>query len=456
MSGEAAVMGDALENVKTKLFAMLGRGGAVTDADRAAAQELMHAWAAAGGPQDDAVFMTLFKVYGVSPPSREVQVAMTTVGFDFLEGFMRDSFLCYGVPEDEARRAADLLITADRRGIDSHGIGRFKPYYCDRLEIGIVKPNAPFEIVKETETTAVCDGHLGLGISIGPKCMDIAIAKAKKFGMGMVVAKNSQHYGAACYYTLMAEKAGMIGITGTNARPSIAPTFGVDPQMGTNPLTWGMPSDDPFPFVLDCATSINQRGKIETNVRRGQPTAPGQVGDRDGRERTDSAQILLDLEKSPPQCYLAPLGGVGEDMGGYKGYGYATVVELLSSCLQDGAYSTDCRGKGPNGEKVPMPLGHWFIAINVEAFLPLPRFKEKVGTFLRQMRNSAKDPKGPGRIWTAGEKEYDAEIERTANGGVPLPPSMLEEMVELRAKFPALQEKYPVLPFEEPAAAPKP
>mmetsp|Transcript_39403 Transcript_39403/g.78779 ORF Transcript_39403/g.78779 Transcript_39403/m.78779 type:complete len:194 (-) Transcript_39403:479-1060(-) len=193
---------------------------------------------------------------------------------------------------------------------------------------------------------------------------------------------------------------------------------------------------------------MNQRGKIEKYEREGLPTPAGQVGDRDGRERTDTVQILKDLVSG--QAFLAPLGGVGDEMGGYKGYGYATVVELLSSALQDGAYSTDCRGVDrETGAKIPMPLGHWFIAINVEHFLPLERFKTKVGSFLRLMRSSAKDPAGPGRIYTAGELEHDAEVERSANGGAPVPQALLNDMVALRAKFPALQEKYAKFSFEE-------
>jgi len=442
----------ALGRVRAEVTSLLGKG-TITEEDRKTAQSLMDIWCAASGLMDDAAFMCLQKVYGAKPPSKTVKVQKTRIDFTYLEQFMVDTFLAYGVPEDEAKIAANVLIVADKRGIDSHGIGRLKPIYCDRIDAGILKPTAPLEIIKETETTAVVDGNLGLGLVIGPKCMEMAIAKARKYGLGMVVCRNSTHYGAACYYPLMAEQAGMIGVTGTNARPSIAPTFGVDAMLGTNPMTWGMPSDDPFPFCLDCATSINQRGKIEKYEREGQPTPAGQVGDRDGRERTDTTQILKDLVSG--QAFLAPLGGVGDEMGGYKGYGYATVVELLSSALQDGAYSTDCRGTDlSTGQKIPMPLGHWFIAINVESFLPLDRFKSKVGTFLRQMRDSAKDPKGPGRIFTAGELEHEAEVERSANGGAPVPEALLKDMRDLRAKLPPLQEKYAQFAFEEsPAAA---
>jgi hypothetical protein len=180
--------------------------------------------------------------------------------FDYLEKFMVDCFLAAGVPEKEAAVAANVLIEADKRGIDSHGVGRLKPIYFDRIKAGILHPYKPITMIKETATTALIDGNMGLGLYIGPHCMEIAIAKAKQYGVGFVVCQNSTHYGIAGYYTTMATDQGCIGWTGTNARPSIAPTFGVEPCLGTNPMTFGIPTDEPFPFVIDCATSINQRG----------------------------------------------------------------------------------------------------------------------------------------------------------------------------------------------------
>lgn len=192
---------------------------------------------------------------------------MVWVDFDLLERFMVDVFKSVGVPAEDAKICANVLITSDKRGIDSHGIGRLKPIYIDRIREGTQKPVTEFEIVKESPTTAVVDGHDGMGHVIAYKSMKIAIEKARKFGMGMVAVRNSTHYGIAGYYPLMAIEAGMIGITGTNARPSIAPTFGVENMLGTNPLTFGMPTDEEFPFVLDCATSVAQRGKIEVYGR---------------------------------------------------------------------------------------------------------------------------------------------------------------------------------------------
>lgn len=279
--------------------------------DAAVIQELLSKWDSAM-PSDKPAAAPSKPV-----PTDQAPVKYATVDLAFLRGFMQDALVAAGVPGEEANVAADVLEWADLHGVSTHGIGRLKPIYIDRINAGILKPTAPFEVVKETETTAVVDGHGGLGLFIGPKCMQMCIDKAKEHGLGMVVVRNSTHYGAAGYYVDKAQERGCIGITGTNARPSIAPTFGVQPMLGTNPITFGMPSDDPFPFILDCATSVNQRGKIEKYAREGKPTPPGQVVDRDGNVRTDTEGILRDLQTG--YCSLAPLGGVGADMGGYKG-----------------------------------------------------------------------------------------------------------------------------------------
>jgi LDH2 family malate/lactate/ureidoglycolate dehydrogenase len=217
------------------------------------------------------------------------------IDFDTMEQFMIDVFKGVGVPEADARICAEVLITSDKRGIDSHGIGRLKPIYYDRIKLGVQNPVTNFEIVREGPTTAVIDGHHGMGHVIGKKSMQMAIDKAKKFGMGMVAVRNSTHYGIAGYYAIMAADQGMIGITGTNARPSIAPTFGVENMLGTSPLTFGMPTDEEFPFVLDCATSITQRGKIEVYEREGKELPEGWVIGEDGTARTDTKQVLIDL-----------------------------------------------------------------------------------------------------------------------------------------------------------------
>ncbi len=337
------------------------------------------------------------------------------IPFGVSEQFIADVFIALGVPESDARTCAEILTEADKRGIDSHGIARLKTIYYDRIREGIQFPNAPFEIVREGPTTAVVDGNNGMGHVIAKKSMAIAIEKAKKFGMGMVAVRNSTHYGIAGYYVMMAAKAGMIGMTGTNARPSVAPTFGIENMLGTNPITFGLPTDEEFPFVLDCATSLSQRGQIEVYAREGREIPEGWVIGENGKARTDSKQILEDLVKG--KAALTPLGGIGEETAGYKGYGYSTVVEILSAALQSGNFLKMLVGV-ENGKKVPYRLGHFFIAVDISAFTDLQEFKKTAGAILRQLRASKKMP-GRDKIYTAGEKEYLAWLERKSTG-VPL------------------------------------
>lgn len=364
------------------------------------------------------------------------------IDFDTMEDFIIDVFKGVGVPEDDAKICAEVLIAADKRGIDSHGIGRLKPIYYDRIKEGIQNPVTNFEIVREGFTTAVVDGHDGMGHVIGKKAMQLAIDKAKKFGMGMVAVRNSTHYGIAGYYALMAAENGMIGITGTNARPSIAPTFGVENMLGTNPLTFAMPSDEPFPFILDCATSITQRGKIEVYDRANKELPEGWVIDEAGNARTDTHQVLIDLVKG--KAALTPLGGIGEDSGGYKGYGYATVVEILSAALQGGSFLKGLLGLDELGNKQPYHLGHFFIAINIEEFTSIASFKKTTGNILRDLRSSKRAP-GESRIYTAGEKEYETMLYRR-NKGVPINQALQKDLLSLKKELNLIKYKFT---FEE-------
>lgn len=349
------------------------------------------------------------------------------VKFAKMERFMTDVFKGLGVPANEAKICTDVLITADKRGIDSHGIGRLKTIYYDRIKEGIQFAKTNFEIVRETPATAVVDAHHGMGMVVAQRSMKMAMDRAAKYGIGMVAVRNSTHFGACCYYALMAIAKGMIGIIGTNARPSIAPTFGVENMLGTNPLVFGLPTDEAFPFVLDCATAVSQRGKIEVYHRAGKAIPPGWVISANGQNRTDTSQILKDLVKG--SCALVPLGGIGEETAGYKGYGYATVVEMLSAALQGGAYLKMLTGFA-DGQKVPYRLGHFFIAIDVKAFIELKAFKKITGNICRELRRSKKMP-GAKRIYTAGEKEHLAWLARK-DRGIPVPKTLQKEMITMR------------------------
>ncbi len=358
--------------------------------------------------------------------------------FEKMEQFMIDVFLKVGVPPEDAKVCAEVLIEADKRGIDSHGVGRFRPIYIDRINAGLQKPVTEFEVLREGPTTAVIDGHNGMGQVIAKRAMQIAIDKAKKLGMGMVVVRNSTHYGIAGYYAIMAAKENMIGITGTNARPSIAPTFGVENMLGTNPLVYGMPTDEEFPFVIDCATSITQRGKVELYQREGKSLPPGWVIDQQGNTSTDAGQVLKGLDSGT--CALTPLGGIGEELAGYKGYGYATVVEILSSALQSGLFLKSLSDVDENGKRVPSRLGHFFIAIDISSFVDIDAFKKHTGEILRSLRNSKKAP-GQERIYTAGEKEYLSWMERK-DKGVPLNEAMQKVIKKTRDEYELWQYKF--------------
>lgn len=352
------------------------------------------------------------------------------VDFDTLENFMGAVFRGLGVPPDDAAVCARVLIAADKRGIDSHGINRLKLIYYDRIREGIINPVTRMEVIREAPATAVIDGHNGLGQVIACRAMRLAMDKAAQCGLGMVAVRNSNHYGIAGYYALMAADEGMIGITGTNARPSIAPTFGVENMLGTNPLTFAMPTDEPFPFCLDCATSVTQRGKIEVYAKAGKPVPPGWVIDANGKGQTDSVQILKDLVAGT--AALTPLGGMGEETAGYKGYGYATVVEILSAALQQGSYLKMLLGF-QDGRKTTYNLGHFFIAINIAAFTEPAAFKKTTGDILRALRASRKMP-GANRIYTAGEKEHLAWLERK-DKGVPLNAELRREIRQMAAEL---------------------
>ena len=352
------------------------------------------------------------------------------ISWELIGSFMEDAFTALGVPRADAKICADVLMESDRRGIESHGCNRFKPIYVDRIEAGILNPVTKIDTVRETPTTLVLDANDGMGMAVSYDAMTRIIEKAKKCGLAMAAVRNSSHYGIAGYWAGMAVKEGLIGVTGTNARASIAPTFGVENMLGTNPLTIGLPTDEAFPFMLDCATSITQRGKIEYFARAGLDTPAGMVIGHNGEALTDSKAILSDLTNGT--AALAPLGGIGEALAGYKGYGYATAVEILSAALQAGSFLKMLTNRDENGFKRPYHLGHFFIAIDPEAFCGLDAFKHIAGEILRELRASEKAP-GRDRIFTAGEKEYLAWQERK-DKGVPVGEAVQKDLIAVRDK----------------------
>lgn len=358
--------------------------------------------------------------------------------FNILKAFMIDTFKKMGLDDNDAEIASDVLISANKVGMDSHGIDRLKTYYYDKLKSGIINKETNIEIINNQLTTAVIDGHGGIGLVIGRKSMQLAIEKAKEYGLGMVAVRNSNHYGFAGYYAQMAIDNEMIGITGTNTPPYVAPTFGIENLLGTNPLTFGLPTDEDFPFIIDCATTVTALGKIQLYEKLNKVLPSGWAMDNNGDILTDAKKAHQDIRSKTAS--LLPLGGKGEDNAGYKGYGYSTVVEILSAALQEGDYLDRIivkeKDKGNNKS-----IGHFFIAINISSFIEVNKFKNIAGNILRGLRNSKKAP-GAERIYTAGEKEHLTWLERK-DKGVPINSKMQEQLLTIQEELDLKQYQFP-------------
>ena len=349
------------------------------------------------------------------------------VPVNVVQDFIMDVFQRLGVPEDDARICVSVLIASDLRGIESHGVGRLK-YYYDRIKAGVQFTKTEIEIVKETEATALADGHHGMGHVIAYRSMRLAMDKARQYGLGAVAVRNGTHFGIAGYYPLMAAKEGMMGLTVTNARPAIAPTLGSEPMLGTNPIAFAAPSDMPYPFCFDGATSITQRGKIEVLARAEKPVPEGWVIDAQGNPVTDPHQILKDLGKEA--AALLPLGGAGELFAGYKGYDLAAMVEVLSASLCGGVFMKDLLGFAGDGSRRPYMLGHFFLALDIEHFIPLKVSRRITGQIMRALQDSRKAP-GQDRIYVAGEKEYKME-QVIRQRGIPVNRNLRRELQIMR------------------------
>lgn len=321
-------------------------------------------------------------------------------------------FTKLGVTEDDAKICADVLIESDLRGIESHGVGRLKMYY-DRIKAGIQFVDTKIDIIQDFKAVSVWDGNHGMGQVIAHKAMESAMDRAKEFGIGCVAVRNSTHFGICGYYAKLACDKDMIGINFTNARPSIAPLFGVAPMLGTNPICFGAPTNKAYPFIYDAATSISQRGKVEVYGRAEKPTPEGWAIDKEGKPYTETQQLLKDLISG--EASMLGLGGMEEHTGGHKGYSLAVMVEILSAALQAGSFMEQLHGWDSGGNRVPYKLGHLFIAMDISKFTEIEDFKRICGDILTRLQKSPKVP-GKERIWVAGEKEYYIEQNIRANG----------------------------------------
>jgi LDH2 family malate/lactate/ureidoglycolate dehydrogenase len=340
--------------------------------------------------------------------------------------FIEDILIAMEIPPEDAKIIADVVITSDLWGVTSHGIAHLKMYH-ERIKAGLQLPVTNWQVVKDTPTTAVVDGGNGMGMVVGTNAMKIAMKKARQYGLGCAAVRNSSHYGVAGYYALMAVREGMVGMSLTNAHPSIAPTFGVTPLLGTNPIAVAAPTDEPFPFMFDAATAIVTRGKIEVAARAGKPIPAGWVINHDGYAVTDTGQLIDQMNQD--KAALMPIGGIGELMGGHKGYSLATMVEIFSAAFQNGAYLSELHDTDAEGNPHFLRIGHFFLAIDIEHFIPLADFKRITGNMMRELRGSKTVP-GQGRIYTAGEKEF-YNTQSVLENGVEITPGVQKGLITL-------------------------
>jgi len=301
-----------------------------------------------------------------------------------------------GVAAADAHLAADVLVTADLRGIESHGVARLEHYYVNRIRAGKLDPRPRITTLRETPSSLVVDAGNGLGHPVSVHVMKQVLDKAEKTGTAFATVRNSNHFGIAGYYAMLALERDMIGIASTNTVRSSAPTFGRDQLLGTNPLAFAIPAHSEPAFVLDFATTTVTRGKLEVYARNEAQLAPGWAIDAAGYETLDPQTGLAGA--------LLPLGGYGTDNGGHKGYGLALLVEMLCGVLAAGKFGLDL--PLPSDGQVPGAVSHFFAAIKLDGFRDPEQFKADMDAELRAFKDSQKAP-GRDRIYVAGEIEYE-------------------------------------------------
>ncbi len=334
-------------------------------------------------------------------------------------------FQAMGISEEDAQISTDVLLSADLRGIDSHGVARLKFYYGG-LKSGMVLPNAESRIITETPATALVDAGGGMGAPVSYRAMKMAIQKAQQVGLGMVTVRNSNHYGIAGYYAMMALAEGCIGMSMTNSAVFVVPTFGKDARLGTNPIALAAPAGKERPYVLDMATSVIPFGKLENYSRLGKSIPLGWATDEQGKPTTDPSQMVKTMRGDTRMGGISPLGGPTEEHGGHKGYGLAVMVDILTAVLPGALYADTVYPKTADGKDLPSGIGHFFAAIRVDAFRPLEEFKASMDDMQSRLRGAPKAD-GQDRIYIHGEKEFE-EAERRKRDGIPLNPKVVEDL----------------------------
>lgn len=331
-----------------------------------------------------------------------------------LKDWVASVFRTLGVSAEDARVTADNLVAADLRGVESHGVARLGRY-TGRIKQGLILPHAAPMVVHETPSTALVDAGGGLGQPASKWAMELAIRKASETGLGSVAVRNSNHHGIAGYYAMMALPHDMIGVTYTNSAPLVVPTYGRKAIIGTNPIAVAAPAGVELPWVLDMATSVVPRGKLEVYARKELPMPLGWAVDETGQPTNDAARVLGALTNRAGGGIL-PLGGAAA-FSGYKGYGLAAMVDIFSGVLSGSNWGP--RVDEPvDGQAVAAGVGHFFSATRIDGFRPAEEFKREMDAYIRMLKDSPR-AEGESRIWVAGEKEWELQAKHERDG-VPL------------------------------------
>ena len=340
--------------------------------------------------------------------------------YDLLKQFCTDAFRTFGFNESEADIIQDVLLTADLYGIESHGMQRMVRYHkC--IAKDMIHVDAVPEVVFETPISAVIDGHDCMGQLVSKQAMDMAIAKAKTSGVGIVSVRNSNHYGIAGYYAQMASKEGLMGFSCTNSEAIMVPTFGKKAMLGSNPIAVAFPAE-PYDFLFDASTTVVTRGKLEMYNKMEKPLPEGWALNKDGKPSSDAPDVLANIVAKNGGGIM-PLGGSSEKLGSHKGYGYGMICELFSSILSMGSTANYCM-TGGRGQ-----ICHGFMAINPAFFGNADEIKAHFSSYLQELRESPK-AEGQERIYTHGEKEVAAVQDRLTNG-IPVNDNTMVEVLDL-------------------------
>jgi len=341
-----------------------------------------------------------------------------------LKSFCTEALEKLEVPHEDAEITAKVLVEADLRGIDSHGVARMSRYVSG-IQQGMMRPNANPKVVHETPVTATIDADAGLGQPVSCRAMQLAIRKAREHSLGFVGVRNSNHFGIAGYYAMMALAEDMIGICSTNSEVLVVPTFARNPVLGTNPIAITVPAGDERPFVLDMSTATVTRGKLEVYARLEKPIPLNWATDENGVATDDPAHVLQNIIKRSGGGLL-PLGGALEESGGHKGYGLALAVEIFSAVLPGALYANKVYPKDEKGKPLPSGIGHFFGAMRIDAFRPKNEFKRDMDDIIHRLKEAPK-AKGAERIYIHGEKEFE-EAERLVKLGIPLNQKVVDDL----------------------------